>query len=49
MTLVPVQVVEGRTKKPGAREASLLAGLLPCSDGMKAVELADGRRRVLPM
>lgn len=43
MTLVPVQVVEGRTKKPGASEASLLTRLLPCPDGMKEVELADGR------
>lgn len=43
MTLAAVQVVEGRAK-PGPREASLLTGLLPCPDGMKEVELADGRR-----
>lgn len=43
MTLAAVQVVEGRAK-PGPGEASLLAGLLPCPDGMKEVELADGRR-----
>jgi transposase-like protein len=42
ITLGSVQVVEGRAK-PSLREASLLAGLLPCPDGMKAVELADGR------
>ena len=43
ITLAPAQVVEGGTKKPGAREASLLAELLPCPDEMKEVELADGR------
>ena len=48
MTLVPVQVVEGRAK-PGPREASLLAGLLPCPEGMKEVELADGRRVFAPI
>lgn len=48
MTLAAVQVVEGRAK-PGPREASLLAGLLPCPDGMKEVELADGRRVFAPI
>lgn len=48
MTLAAVQVVEGRAK-PGPREASLLAGLLPCPDGMKEVELADGRRVFAPL
>jgi len=47
MTLAAVQVVEGRPKA-GAREASLLTGLLPCPDGMKEVELADGRRVFAP-
>ena len=42
MTLAAVQVVEGHAK-PGPREASLLAGLLPCPEDMKEVELADGR------
>lgn len=48
MTLATVQVVEGRAK-PGTREASLLAGLLPCPDGMKEVELADGQRVFVPI
>jgi transposase-like protein len=48
MTLAAVQVVEGRAK-PGPREASLLAGLLPCPEGMKEVELADGRRVFAPI
>lgn len=48
MTLAAVQVVEGRAKS-GPREASLLAGLLPCPDGMKEVELADGRRVFAPI
>lgn len=48
MTLAAVQVVEGRAR-PGPREASLLAGLLPCPDGMKEVELADGRRVFAPI
>jgi transposase-like protein len=42
MTLAAVQVVESHAK-PGPREASLLAGMLPCPDGMKEVDLADGR------
>jgi transposase-like protein len=46
--LVPVQVVEDRAQS-GSREASLLAGLLPCPDGMKEVELADGRCVFAPM
>lgn len=46
--LVPVQVVEGRAK-PGPREPSLLAGLLPCPEGMKEVDLADGRRVFAPL
>lgn len=48
MTMAAVQVVEGRAKS-GPREASLLAGLLPCPDGMKEVELADGRRVFAPI
>ncbi len=48
MTLAAVQVVEGRAKL-GPREASLLTGLLPCPDGMKEVELADGRRVFAPI
>lgn len=48
MTLAPVQVVEGRAKRGGG-EPSLLAGLLPCPDGMKEVELADGRRVFAPI
>jgi hypothetical protein len=48
MKLAAVQVVEDRTK-PGRREASLFAGLLPCPEGMKEVELADGRRVFAPI
>lgn len=48
MTLAAVQVVEGRVK-PGPREPSLLAGLLPCPAGMKEVDLADGRRVFAPL
>jgi transposase-like protein len=47
VTLGSVQVVESGARV-GRREASLLAGLLPCPDGMKAVELADGRRVFAP-
>ncbi|UBS31759.1 transposase [Altererythrobacter sp. N1] len=46
--LVPVRVIEGRAQS-GASEASLLAGLLPCPEGMKEVELADGRRVFAPV
>ncbi|CAL8975442.1 hypothetical protein GCM10023232_22400 [Sphingosinicella ginsenosidimutans] len=48
MTLAPVQVIEGRAKRDSG-EPSLLAGLLPCPDGMKEVELADGRRVFAPI
>lgn len=45
--LATVQVVEGCVKR-GQSEASLLAGLLPCPEGMREMELADGRRVFAP-
>lgn len=47
MTIMPVRVIEPRDRN-STGPASLLADLLPCPDGMKEVELADGRRVFAP-
>lgn len=44
--LMPVRIVESRADRIGA--PSLLADLLPKPDGMREVELADGRRVFAP-
>ncbi len=47
MTLAAVRVIDGPGKR-GVAGPSLLNGLLPCPEGMKEVELADGRRVFAP-
>jgi hypothetical protein len=44
--ILPVRLAEGRADRAGP--PSLLADLLPCPEGMQAVELADGRRVFAP-
>lgn len=46
--LVPVRVVEDRSPRSAA-PPSLLADLLQCPDGMREVELTDGRRVFAPV